>query len=97
MEVLYNGILTGKYDFVPVVERNVRDTIEEFIAGNYFVDEDAKNVWLSQRGNTEKKFDAIHEEVINMFRKLIYRPWHPCCEGNMVLTWVLELFEARRR
>lgn len=92
METLYNGFLNHNYDRVPGMERNVRDSVEDFIAGNYFVDEHALREWLSRRGNTEQKFEKLREEIIKMLRKLKYDG-----QDSMVITWVKELFEARRR
>ena len=92
METLYNGFLNHNYDHVPCMERNVRDTVDDFIAGNYFVDENALKEWLSKKGNTKQKFEKLRQEVIKMFRKLKYDG-----TDSMVLTWVKELFEARRR
>ena len=92
MSTIYDGFLHQNHDHLQNLERNVRDSVEEFIAGNYFVDEQALKLWLSKPGNTKQKFEKIRQEVIKMFRKLKY-------DGNdcMVITWVKELLEARRR
>ena len=92
METIYNGFLSHNYDHVPAMERNVRDSVDDFIAGNYFVDENALKKWLSKAGNTEQKFEKLRQEVIKMFRKLKYDGPY-----SMVLTWVKELFDGRRR
>ena len=92
METLYNGFLSHNYDHVPAMERNVRDSVDDFIAGNYFVDENALKKWLSKAGNTKQKFEKLRQEVIKMFRKLKYDGPY-----SMVLTWVKELFDGRRR
>ena len=74
------------------LEQEVRDTVEEFIGENYFVDKNALREWLSGRENTQQHFQEMRQKVIEMFRKLIYDG-----PNSMVLTWVKELFDARRR
>ena len=93
MGALYDDLLIhGSFQHHPDLEQEVRDTVEGFIAGNYFVDENALQEWLSGRGNTKQQFQKMRQKVIEMFRKLIYDG-----PNSMVLTWVKELFDARRR
>ena len=92
MAELYRGHQTGNFEGVPAAERKVRDIVEEFLAGNYFVDEQALKLWLSQRGNTEQEFSKARQKVIDMFRNLKYESG-----SDMVITWVKELFEAKSR
>ena len=93
MRALYDDLVYhDSFQRHTVLERNVRDTVDRFIAGNYFVDENALQKWLSKRGNTQQQFQEMRQKVIEMFRKLIYDG-----PNSMVLTWVQELFEAQRR
>ena len=89
---IYYSILNQYDDDLQDLEKNVRDNVEDIIARNYFVDEQALNFWLSKRGNTRQKFDKARLEVINMFQRLR-------CDGDdcMVITWVKELLEASPR
>ncbi|XP_063447693.1 uncharacterized protein LOC134727244 [Mytilus trossulus] len=72
-------------------ERQIRTTVEDFIASNYFVDEQALDIWLRKRGNEQSTYDRGHREVVKMFRRLIYDG-----TNNDVIQWVNELVDASK-
>ena len=41
--------------------------VEEFIAGEYFVDPYALNIWLAQ-GGKKTRYEEVKKEVVEMFR-----------------------------
>lgn len=71
-------------------ERQVRTIVEDFIAGNYFVDEQALEIWLRKRGNDQNTYDGGHREVVKMFRRLIYDG-----TNDDVIQWVKELVDLQ--
>ncbi|CAG2193978.1 unnamed protein product [Mytilus edulis] len=73
-------------------ERQIRTSVEDFIAGNYFVDDQALKIWLRKRGNDQNTYDRSHREVVRMFRRLIYDG-----TNNDVIQWVNELVDASKR
>ena len=87
MKTIYDHFLVQNVEHLQGLGENV----EKFIAGDYFVDREAKKRWLSKSENTEQEFKTAHQEVIKMFQRLKY-------DGRdcMLATWVKELVEAQR-
>lgn len=90
MEAINNGLDdTTNFDSLPGFERNVRDTVLEFLAGRYYVDEVALKLWLQK--HKKERFEEAEKEVERMFRDLIYD------DGNdKVIVWVKELRKAKQ-
>ena len=71
------------------LEMQIITIVEDFIAGNYFVDKQALEIWLRKRGNDCSTYEGGHNEVVKMFRRLIYHG-----TNNDIIQWVKEMVDA---
>ena len=82
------AIYHDNHSQLPQMERHIIEQIEEFIAGEYFVDEYALKVWLTE-GGTTARYEDVKAQVVQMFRRVEYH------NGNdEVIQWVRELKQA---
>lgn len=70
------------------MEIYMSEVVEEFIAGDYFVDENVLRIWLKKGGNRDL-FEKVRRQVQSMLRALV-----PHKGNNMLADWVLELKKA---
>ena len=86
MKTTMEGFLQQNRARVPDMTRWFAIRVEKFISGNYFVDKQALQEWLSIR-----MFENTLWHVVEMFRSVKLKP-----DGNdcIVTTWVKEFMEA---
>ena len=73
---------------LPKMERHIIEMVEEFIAANYYTDQLALSIWLTQ-GGTMVRYEDVRREVNQMFRRVTYH-----AGNDEVIQWVNKLKSA---